>query len=40
MKKAFVVGRSNKKSRRLWILEFVKSPIAGPFSLTGFVARA
>ena len=40
MKKAFVVGRSNKKSRRVWILEFAKAPIAGPFSLMGYVAKA
>jgi hypothetical protein len=40
MKKTFVIGRCDKKSRRVLYLEFVKSPIIGPFSLTAIVARA
>jgi hypothetical protein len=40
MKKAFAVGRSDKKSRRVLILEYVKSPIAGPFTLQAVVAKS
>lgn len=40
MKKAFVVGRCHRRTRRMWILEYLKSPIAGPFSLRAVVSRA
>jgi hypothetical protein len=40
MKKTFVIGRCDKKTRRVLYLEFVKAPIIGPFTLTGFVANA
>ena len=40
MKKGFVVGRCDRKSRRLVILKYIKSPIAGPFSLKAVVAKA
>jgi hypothetical protein len=40
MKKTFVIGRCDKKSRRVLYLEFVKAPIIGPFSLTAIVAKA
>ena len=40
MKKAFVVGRCDRKSRRVMILEFVKAPIKGPFELAAVVAKA
>jgi hypothetical protein len=40
MKKGFVVGRCDRKSRRMVILKYIKSPIAGPFSLKAVVAKA
>ncbi|HEX6007301.1 MAG TPA: hypothetical protein VFY80_05030 [Burkholderiales bacterium] len=40
MKKGFVVGRCDRKSRQMVILKYIKSPIAGPFSLKAVVAKA
>lgn len=40
MKKAFVVGRCDRKTRRVLILKLMKSPIAGPFALHAVVAKA
>ena len=40
MKKGFVVGRCDRKSHQMVILKYIKSPIAGPFSLKAVVAKA
>jgi hypothetical protein len=40
MKKAFVVGKCDSKTRQVLILKYMKSPIAGPFSLRAVVVRA
>lgn len=40
MKTGFVVGRCDRKSRRLIIVKTIKAPIVGPFSLKAVVARA
>jgi hypothetical protein len=40
MKKAFAVGRCDRKTRRVLILKYIKSPIAGPFSLHAMVSRS
>ena len=39
MKTAFVVGRCDRKTRRVVILKYLKSPIAGPFTLHAVVSR-
>jgi hypothetical protein len=40
MKKAFAVGRCHRRTRRVLILKYLKSPIAGPFALHAVVARS
>jgi hypothetical protein len=40
VKKPFVVGRCDRKTRRVLILKYTKAPIAGPFSLHAVVAKA
>lgn len=40
MKKAFVVGTCNRKTRQLVILQYLRSPIAGPFALHAVVAKS
>ena len=40
MKRAFAVGRCNRRTRSVLILKYLRSPIAGPFSLHAMVARA
>jgi hypothetical protein len=39
MKKAFAVGRYHRRMRHMLIFEFLRSPIAGPFSLHAVVSR-
>ncbi len=40
MKKAFVVGCCDRKTKRVVILKYLKSPIAGPFALHAVVVRS
>jgi hypothetical protein len=40
MKTTFVVGKSDRRTRLLVILEYVKAPIAGPFSLKAIVVKS
>jgi hypothetical protein len=40
MKTAFVIGRCDRRSSRMVILEYVKAPIAGPFSLKAIVVKS
>jgi hypothetical protein len=40
MRKTFVVGKCNRKTRQLVFLELFRGPIVGPFSLHAVVARA
>jgi hypothetical protein len=39
MKKAFVVGRCNRRTRQFVLLQYMRCPIAGPFSLHAVVSR-
>jgi hypothetical protein len=40
MKRAFVVGRCHRRMRRMLILEYLRSPIIGPFALHAVVTRS
>jgi hypothetical protein len=40
MKKPFVVGCCDRKTKRVLILKYLKSPIAGPFTLHAVVSRS
>ena len=39
MKKAFAVGRCDRRTRQVMILKYMVSPIAGPFSLHAVVVK-
>jgi hypothetical protein len=40
MKHAFVVGKCYRRVRRVVILKYLKSPIAGPFTLHAVVVKS
>ena len=39
MKKPFAVGKCDRKTRQVMILKYMRSPIAGPFSLHAVVVK-
>jgi hypothetical protein len=39
MKTAFVIGRSDRKTRSLVLLKVLRSPIAGPWTLKAVVTK-
>jgi hypothetical protein len=40
MKRAFAVGRCDRRTRQVLILKYLKSPIIGPFALHAVVTRS